>query len=324
MACAQTGSGKPAAFILPILNALLSDPRDFKVSRPQVVVISPTRELAIQIFNEFRKFSYGSYLKSIVIYGGTATRYQSSLVLDGCHILVATPGRLLDFIKRSYVTFEEIRFVVLDEADRMLDLGFMPAVNEIMNHSTMVKMHQRQTLMFSATFPSDIQVAAGDFLKDYVFIAIGVIGGACTDVEQLIYNVKKYDKREKLIQILDESDPSGTIVFVETKRDADFLASFLSETKHPTTSIHGDREQKQREEALADFKSSRMKILIATSVAARGLDIKNVNHVINYNLPKNIDDYVHRIGRTGRVGNRGKTPPVFYDPEEDVALSPQF
>lgn len=159
--------------------------------------------------------------------------------------------------------------------------------------------HQRQTLMFSATFPEEIQTAAGKFLFNYIFITIGIIGGACTDVEQVIYNVKKFEKRDKLLQTLDASDPSGTIVFVETKRDADFLASFLSETTHPTTSIHGDREQKQREEALADFKSGRMKILIATSVAARGLDIKNVNHVINYNLPKQIDDYVHRIGRTG-------------------------
>lgn len=154
--------------------------------------------------------------------------------------------------------------------------------------------------MFSATFPEPIQVAAGKFLKDYIFVAIGIIGGACTDVQQIVHDVKKYDKRDKLMQILDESDPTGTIVFVETKRDADFLASFLSETTHPTTSIHGDREQRQREEALAQFKSGKMKILIATSVAARGLDIRNVNHVINYNLPKEIEDYVHRIGRTGK------------------------
>lgn len=155
--------------------------------------------------------------------------------------------------------------------------------------------------MFSATFPETIQIAAGRFLMNYIFVSIGIVGGACSDVEQIVYDVKKYDKRDKLIEILDQSDPAGTMVFVETKRDADFLASFLSETTHPTTSIHGDREQRQREEALADFKRGRMKILIATSVAARGLDIKNVNHVINYNLPKQIDDYVHRIGRTGKL-----------------------
>lgn len=160
--------------------------------------------------------------------------------------------------------------------------------------------HQRQTLMFSATFREEIQVAAGKFLQDYIFVAVGIVGGACSDVQQDIICMKKYEKRDKLIEILNDGDPQGTIVFVETKRDADFLASFLSETTHPTTSIHGDREQRQREEALADFKSGRMKILIATSVAARGLDIKNVSHVINYNLPKEIDSYVHRIGRTGK------------------------
>lgn len=323
MACAQTGSGKTAAFILPILNAMLSEPMDMQISKPHAIIVSPTRELAIQIFNEVRKFSYGSYLKSAVVYGGTASRYQSSTLLDGCHVLVATPGRLMDFVDKSYVTFHEVRFVVLDEADRMLDLGFMPVVDKIMSHSTMVPMHKRQTLMFSATFPEEVQMAAGKFLTDYIFIAIGIIGGACADVEQIIVNVKKYDKRDKLIQILDECDPAGTIVFVETKRDADFLASFLSETKHPTTSIHGDREQRQREEALRDFKSGRMKILIATSVAARGLDIKNVNHVINYNLPKKIDDYVHRIGRTGRVGNRGKAT-SFFEPEEDHLIAPDL
>lgn len=153
--------------------------------------------------------------------------------------------------------------------------------------------------MFSATFPEEIQSAAGKFLNNYVFVTVGIVGGACSDVEQIFLEVKKFDKRKTLNQILDKEDPSGTIVFVETKRDADFLASFLSETTHPTTSIHGDREQRQREEALADFKSKRMKVLIATSVAARGLDIKNVAHVINYNLPKSIDEYVHRIGRTG-------------------------
>lgn len=172
----------------------------------------------------------------------------------------------------------------------------------MINKNLITLQHQRQTLMFSATFPKEIQVAAGRFLNDYIFLAIGVVGGACTDVQQEILSVKKYDKRNKLLEILNRSeDPTGTMVFVETKRDADFLASFLSETTHPTTSIHGDREQRQREEALADFKSGKMKILIATSVAARGLDIKNVRHVINYNLPKGIDDYVHRIGRTGKL-----------------------
>lgn len=188
--------------------------------------------------------------------------------------------------------------------------------------------------MFSATFPEEIQRLAGKFLSNYIFIAVGIVGGACTDVEQVIYDVKRYDKRKKLLEILNTSEPNGTLIFVETKRQADFLATFLSETQIPATSIHGDREQQQREQALADFKSLKMKILIATSVAARGLgnvyckfvlvwnfiwviivsDIRNVAHVINFDLPKEIDEYVHRIGRTGRVGNSGKAS-SFYDSE---------
>lgn len=170
--------------------------------------------------------------------------------------------------------------------------------------------------MFSATFPDEIQALASKFLNpNYIFVSVGVIGGACSDVTQNIFEVTKYTKRDKLMEILNTEDPSGTIVFVETKRQADFLASFLSESEHPTTSIHGDRIQRQREEALDDFKCNKMKVLIATSVAARGLDIKNVRHVINYDMPKDIDEYVHRIGRTGRLGNEGKAT-SFFDPEQ--------
>lgn len=184
---------------------------------------------------------------------------------------MATPGRLKDFVDKTYITFDDIRFVVLDEADRMLDLGFMTAVEQIMDNPTMTPVANRQTLMFSATFPEDIQRLAGKFLNNYLFITVGIVGGACADVEQSIFEVTKFEKRGKLSEVLDAEDPVGTIVFVETKRNADFLASYLSESKHPTTSIHGDRLQRQREEALSDFKSGRMKILIATSVAARGL-----------------------------------------------------
>lgn len=161
---------------------------------------------------------------------------------------------------------------MLDEADRMLDMGFAPSVEEVMNNPTMVKSCKRRTLMFSATFPNEIQRMAGKYLHEYIFLTIGVVGGASTDVEQIVYEVGKFDKRKKLMEILDAADDvRGTMVFVETKRTADFLASFLSESKHPTTSIHGDRKQSQREEALRDFKTGRMKVIIATSVAARGL-----------------------------------------------------
>lgn len=193
-----------------------------------------------------------------------------------------------------------------------------------MNHPTMIKTGDRQTLMFSATFPQEIQELAGKFLKDYGFISVGIVGGACTDVKQVIMEVPRFDKRKKLKEIIDEcGDPQGTLVFVETQRSTDFLASFLSETEYPTTSIHGGREQRERETALRDFTSGKMKILVATSVAARGLDIPGVKHVINFDLPKSIDDYVHRIGRTGRLGNQGRAT-SFFDPENDAAVAPDL
>lgn len=268
MACAQTGSGKTAAFLLPILSSVLDQTINLEIGKPHAVIVSPTRELAIQIFNEARKFAFKTLIKIKILYGGTSVKYQNESITSGCHVLIATPGRLLDFVDRTFVTFEDTRFVVLDEADRMLDMGFADSMRKIMHHTTMRAEHQ--TLMFSATFPEEIQRLAGEFLKNYIFVTIGVVGGACSDVQQTVYEVGKFNKRSKLMEILREG-ADGTIVFVETKRGADFLASFFSETEFPTTSIHGDRLQSQREQALRDFKNGKMKVLIATSVAARGL-----------------------------------------------------
>lgn len=336
MGCAQTGSGKTAAFLLPILNALLENEKPCECKYPQAVIMSPTRELAVQIAREAIKFADKTGLKICTLYGGTSTHHQARVYNKGCHVLVATPGRLLDFMEMSLVNYRDCKFFVLDEADRMLDMGFLQAVESVMKHETISKTESRQTLMFSATFPEEIQHLATRFLDDYIFLAIGEVGGACADVDQIIMEVSQRDKRPKLMEILDADEVSGTMIFVETKKSADFLATFLSETVYPTTSIHSDRLQSQREEALADFRTNRMKILIATSVAARGLgkrtqrfsnrisiitehrfhfsiltDLKNVNHVINYDMPKSIDEYVHRIGRTGRVGNKGKSTSFF-------------
>jgi len=320
MGCAQTGSGKTAAFLLPMINKIMEDPA-VEPGRPNAIIVSPTRELAIQIFNEARKFALHSMVKVAIAYGGTAVRHQSENIAKGCHILVATPGRLMDFVERGTIALDKIKFVVLDEADRMLDMGFKESIEKLMKHPDMIPTGERQTLMFSATFPKDIQVLAGQFLSDYGFISVGNVGGACTDVKQEVVAVGRFEKRKKLIEILDESaNEGGVIVFVETQRNADFLASYLSETKYPTTSIHGARLQREREMALSDFTNGKMKILVATSVAARGLDIKNVTHVINYDMPKQIDDYVHRIGRTGRVGNQGRAT-SFFDAENDGSIA---
>lgn len=327
MACAQTGSGKTAAFAVPIINTLLERSVDLVVTstycEPQVVIVSPTRELTIQIWQQIVKFSLNSILKTVVTYGGTSVMHQRGKLSAGCHILVATPGRLLDFVEKGRVKFSSVQFLVLDEADRMLDMGFLPSIEKMVDHETMVPLGERQTLMFSATFPDEVQHLARRFLNNYLFLAVGIVGGACSDVEQNFYEVARNKKKDLLKEILERENDSGTLggtlVFVEMKKKADFIAVFLSENNYPTTSIHGDRLQRQREEALADFKSGRMSILVATAVAARGLDIKNVSHVINYDLPKGIDEYVHRIGRTGRVGNRGRAT-SFFDPEEDAPL----
>ena len=326
MACAQTGSGKTAAFAVPIINTLLDKPVDLVIGstcEPQVIIVSPTRELTIQIWQQIVKFAHNSILKTVVAYGGTSVIHQGGKLTSGCHILVATPGRLLDFLDRGRIAFGSVRFLVLDEADRMLDMGFLPNIERMVDHETMVPLGERQTLMFSATFPDEVQHLAKRFLNNYLFLAVGIVGGACADVEQNFYEVARNKKKDMLKEVLERENDAGvlkgTLVFVEMKRKADFIAAFLSENNYPTTSIHGDRLQRQREEALADFKSGKMAILVATAVAARGLDIKNVAHVINYDMPKAIDEYVHRIGRTGRVGNRGRAT-SFFDPDDDAPL----
>lgn len=197
MGCAQTGSGKTAAFCLPILNMIMSENYESSSSEPLCLIVAPTRELVIQIFDEARKFALGSWVKIEKAYGGTATMNQAERIRNGCHILVATPGRLMDFVNKGVVTFNSLRFLVLDEADRMLDMGFKSAIDEICGHATLKK-EQVQTLLFSATFPDEIQRLAANYLRDYVFLAVGIVGGACTDVEQELIEVSKFKKRAKL------------------------------------------------------------------------------------------------------------------------------
>ncbi|CAD5117962.1 DgyrCDS6702 [Dimorphilus gyrociliatus] len=325
MGCAQTGSGKSAAFILPIISMMMksglqggSEYAD--IQTPQALVVCPTRELINQLYTEARKFSKGSRLKVQVAYGGTSVRVCSERIRYGTNLLCATPGRLLDIISRNYISLENLEFLVLDEADIMLDMGFKDDIDKIVRACP--EKGIRQTLMFSATFPRSIQEMASRYLADdYVFVAVGRIGGACELVKQVIVQCDSLEKRDKLTEILEQrSDRDKILIFVKMKRNADFLASLLSQKDFPTTSIHGDREQFQREEALRNFKSGSRPIMVATSVAARGLDIPGVTHVINYDLPTEIDEYVHRIGRTGRCGHEGKST-SFYSPGEDSRLA---
>lgn len=327
MACAQTGSGKTGGFLFPIISAAFSKGPlptagmqaqsahggyGKRKAFPTALILAPTRELVSQIHDEARKFTYRSWVRPAVVYGGADMTTQLRQIESGCDLLSATPGRLVDLMERGRISLSNVRFLVLDEADRMLDMGFEPQIRRIVTGEDMPGVHERQTLMFSATFPRDIQMLAKDFLKDYIFLSVGRVGSTSENITQKIEYVEDSDKRSVLLDVL-SSMPSGglTLVFVETKRMADMLENFLIQSNFPATSIHGDRSQRERERALETFRSSRTPIMVATAVAARGLDIPNVTHVVNYDLPNDIDDYVHRIGRTGRAGNTGISTAFF-------------
>ena len=324
MGCAQTGSGKTGGFLFPILSALFTHgppppPAEMaqggygrRKAYPSTLILAPTRELVSQIYDEARKFTYRAWVKPAVVYGGADIGTQLRLIERGCDLLCATPGRLVDLMERGRISLSNVRFLVLDEADRMLDMGFEPQIRRIVEGEDMPGVMDRQTLMFSATFPRDIQLLAKDFLKEYVFLSVGRVGSTSENITQKIEYVEDEDKRSVLLDVL-ASMPSGglTLIFVETKRMADMLSDFLLRSNIAATSIHGDRTQRERERALELFRSGKTPIMVATAVAARGLDIPNVTHVVNYDLPSDVDDYVLRIGRTGRAGNTGHATAFF-------------
>ncbi|GKT58592.1 DEAD/DEAH box helicase [Colletotrichum tofieldiae] len=315
MACAQTGSGKTGGFLFPILSqAFINGPSTVppnaaggfgrqRKAYPTSLILAPTRELVSQIYEESRKFAYRSWVRPCVVYGGADIGSQLRQIERGCDLLVATPGRLVDLIERGRISLQNIKYLVLDEADRMLDMGFEPQIRRIVEGEDMPNVQNRQTLMFSATFPRDIQMLARDFLKDYIFLSVGRVGSTSENITQKVEYVEDVDKRSVLLDILHTHGAGLTLIFVETKRMADSLSDFLINQNFPATSIHGDRTQLLPQRSLP--------ILVATAVAARGLDIPNVTHVVNYDLPTDIDDYVHRIGRTGRAGNTGHSTAFF-------------
>ncbi|XP_077199014.1 ATP-dependent RNA helicase DDX3X isoform X7 [Paroedura picta] len=332
MACAQTGSGKTAAFLLPILSQIYTDgPGDAlramkengrygrRKQYPISLVLAPTRELAVQIYEEARKFAYRSKVRPCVVYGGADIGQQIRDLERGCHLLVATPGRLVDMMERGKIGLDFCKYLVLDEADRMLDMGFEPQIRRIVEQDTMPPKGVRQTMMFSATFPKEIQMLARDFLEEYIFLAVGRVGSTSENITQKVVWVEELDKRSFLLDLLNATGKDSlTLVFVETKKGADSLEDFLYHEGYACTSIHGDRSQRDREEALHQFRSGRSPILVATAVAARGLDISNVKHVINFDLPSDIEEYVHRIGRTGRVGNLGLATSFFNERNANI------
>uniref|UniRef100_A0A663N6Y7 RNA helicase n=1 Tax=Athene cunicularia TaxID=194338 RepID=A0A663N6Y7_ATHCN len=296
MACAQTGSGKTMAFLLPIVTQMMRDgvtACTFKEQQePECIIVAPTRELINQIFLEARKLVYGTCIRPVVIYGGTQTGHSIRLLKQGCNILCATPGRLLDITERQKIGFHHVKYLVLDEADRMLDMGFGLDMKRLISYPSMPSKDKRQTLMFSATFPEAVRSCT------YVDLNLIIFGS------EPLFNIG-YER---------------TLVFVDKKKKADYIAAFLCQENIPATSIHGDREQRERELVLHDFRYGKCPVLVATSVAARGLDIENVQHVINFDLPSNIEEYIHRIGRTGRCGNTGRAV-CFFDNNSDGHLA---
>jgi ATP-dependent RNA helicase DDX3X len=265
--CAQTGTGKTAAFVIPMIERLATWPK----GEPQALILAPTRELALQILVTIEKLGRSTGIGATLIVGGADMQAQLRGLRQGPEIVVATPGRLLDHMWNGTINLAPVKILVLDEADRMLDMGFEPQIRRIVEGEDMPGVQNRQTLMFSATFPRDIQMLARDFLKDYVFLSVGRVGSTSENITQKVEYVEDMDKRSVLLDILHTHGAGLTLIFVETKRMADSLSDFLINQNFPATSIHGDRTQRERERALEMFRNGRCPILVATAVAARGV-----------------------------------------------------
>jgi ATP-dependent RNA helicase RhlE len=318
LGCAQTGTGKTAAFAIPLLQLLHQDqqasPR--KGGRAiKALVLTPTRELAIQIQESFA--AYGKYLdlKHLVIFGGVSQHGQTEALKRGVDILVATPGRLLDLISQGHITLRELKFFVLDEADRMLDMGFVHDVKRVITKLPDV----RQTLFFSATMPPEIQTLANAILRNPSKVEVTPISSTAETITQSVYFVGKQDKRHLLLHLLKQHDMKTVLVFTRTKHGADKVVKDLHKVNITAEAIHGNKSQNARQRALNNFKSQLTRVLVATDIAARGIDIDELTHVINYELPNVPETYVHRIGRTGRAGADG-TAYSFCEGEEKPYL----
>ncbi|MFC1809961.1 DEAD/DEAH box helicase [Patescibacteria group bacterium] len=302
LGCAQTGTGKTAAFAIPILQ-LLSKERQFEKGQKKIkcLIVTPTRELAIQIGESFKSYGKYLYLKSTVIYGGVKQYTQTRELKKGVDILIATPGRLLDLMNQKYIDLRNIQIFTLDEADRMLDMGFLPDIKRIIAKLP----EKKQSLFFSATMPPVIVNLTKKLLVDPVRVEVSPASPAAENVQQKIYHVEKNNKKPLLIHVLKEPDIKSALVFTRTKYGADKVARFINQAGINAEAIHGNKNQNARQRALKNFKTKQTKILVATDIAARGIDINELSHVINYEVPNVPEDYVHRIGRTGRAGANG-------------------
>lgn len=302
MAAAQTGTGKTAGFTLPMLQRLMESKRKVSPNRIRALVLTPTRELAAQVGESVRNYGKHLPMRSHVVFGGVSINPQMMATRRGLDVLVACPGRLMDLYNQNAVKFDEVEILVLDEADRMLDMGFIVDIRRIMKALPA----ERQTLLFSATFSNDIKALADDLLNDPTLIEVDPSNTAAEQVTQRIIQVDRERRRELLSHMIGRGNWQRVLVFVRTKQIADRLAQQMQKDGLNTVAIHGDKSQGARNRALADFRSGEVRVLVATDIAARGLDIDQLPYVINFELPQMAEDYIHRIGRTGRAGRGGE------------------
>ena len=300
LASAQTGTGKTAAFVLPILELLLQDKN--KVRGPRVLIVSPTRELANQITDSVKKYARYTNINSATVVGGMSYKLQNKLLSKPLDILIATPGRLLDLFKQGKIKFKDTKIMVLDEADKMLDMGFVPDIRKIFNATT----KQQQMLMFSATLDNSVSKIASEFLTNPLTISIKPDTKGHSNIQQSLYYVDNQLHKQNLLKhFLADTNLNQAIIFTATKRQADKLTDDLYHSDFKTAALHGDMSQGSRTKTINRFKRNEIKVLVATDLASRGIDVKDITHVFNYDMPRFAEDYIHRIGRTGRANKKG-------------------
>ena len=293
---AQTGTGKTAAFTLPLVDLLIDGPR-----RTRAIVLTPTRELCMQVEESIQKYARHSQLSVTAVFGGVPIEPQQKALRNGVDVVVATPGRLIDHLERQNVHFDDLEVLVLDEADRMLDMGFAPQINRLVNEMP----RYRQTLLFSATMLPEVEVLARKYLRKPLVVQIGRRSEAAQTVTHAVYPVPRERKSALLAHLLKDGELDSVLVFVRTKIGADRVVRHLRHEGIEATAMHADKTQAQRTQALSDFKAGKIRVLVATDIAQRGLDISHITHVISYDVPQQPEDYVHRIGRTGRASREG-------------------
>ncbi len=318
LGCAQTGTGKTAAFSIPILQGLEERKDKSKEKRvTRCLVVAPTRELAIQISNSFKAYSQNLELRTVPIYGGVSQKPQVKRLAKGVEIIVATPGRLLDLINQGYIHLKNVKYFVLDEADLMLDMGMLQDVKKIIRYLP----EKKQTMFFSATMPSEIEKLANKILKNPIKVVASPVSSTVELIEQKFYYVDKSNKVSLLIHLLKNKDIDSALVFSRTKHAANKIVKQLEQAGINAAAIHGNKSQNARQLALNDFKEKRSRVLVATDIAARGIDIDELSHVINLDLPEVAETYVHRIGRTGRASHGGTAISFCSHPEKPLLLS---